>query len=132
MIRVPQAGGATTTQKDGTDTREMTITTAMTGPPEMTVHGVVRGIMITPVRATAATILVIETTMRGEETQAGAPTPKVVMQGISPYSGNVLRTGAEARALQGNANVEQAETLRMGRNSSGGHTALVIKMRKEE
>ena len=82
MIRVPQAGRATTTETDETDTREATTTTAMMGPQEMVVHGAVQGIMATPVRATAATILATKTTRGDEEIQAGAPPLKVVMQGI--------------------------------------------------
>ena len=94
MIRVPQAGRATTTETNDTDTREATTTTAKTGPQEMVVHGAVRGIMDTPlvreimdtllVRATAATILASRTMRGGEEIQARPPTLKVVVQGINP------------------------------------------------
>lgn len=84
MIRVPQAGRATTTETNDTDTREATTTTAKMGPHEMAIHGAVRGIMDTPVRAIAATILATMTTRGGEEIQARHPTLKVVMQGINP------------------------------------------------
>ncbi len=84
MIRVPQAGRATTTETNDTDTREATTTTAEMGPQEMVVHGAVRGIMDGPVRATAATILATKTTRGGEEIQARPPTLKLVMQGIDP------------------------------------------------
>jgi hypothetical protein len=79
MIPVPKAGRATMMVTDGTDTRETTTTTATMGPQEKTTHEAVRGMMDTPVRATAATILATETTMGGKEIQAGAPAFEVVM-----------------------------------------------------
>ena len=84
MIRVRQAGRATTTETDATDTREATTTTAMMGPQEMVVHGAVQGIMATPVRATTATILATKTTRGDKEIQVGAPALKVVIQEIYP------------------------------------------------
>ena len=84
MIRVPQAGRATMTGTDDTDAREATTTTAKMGPQEIVIHGAVRGIMDTPVRATGATILATKTTRGGEEIQARHPTLKVVVQGINP------------------------------------------------
>ena len=109
MIPVLQAGRATMTQTGDTDTRETTTTTAMMGPQEIIIQGAVRGMMNTPVRATVATILATKTTMGGDQIQAGAPALEIVMQGINPCHGNVLRVlriEEEARALQGNANVE--------------------------
>ena len=82
--------------------------------------------MDTPVRATVATILAIETTMNGEETQAGAPAFKGAMQGINPSNKNVLRVEVGAGALRGSANEAAVETRRIGRSSSGGQNATMM------
>jgi len=79
MVRVPQVGSVTTTETDDPDTRETTTMTAMMDPQEAVVHGAVREIMDTPVRATAATILTTKPTRSGEEIQAGAPALKGVI-----------------------------------------------------
>ena len=81
MARVVRAGDATTKVTDGRGTRETTTTIAIMRPQGAVVHGAVRGTMDTPVCATVATILTTETTMSGEEIQAGAP---ALTRGINP------------------------------------------------
>ena len=84
MARAAEAGDATTMETDDTETSGTTTRTAVMDPQEAVIHRVVREIMGTPVRATAATILATEKTMSGREIQAGAPVVEGIIQGVNP------------------------------------------------